>query len=374
MSEPVTSRPEPPFLRAGPTATSMALWTLGALTVLAALYAGRYEPRFLLKYLAALALGAGLGMAYTWLREGRFRGRPYGAMLSAGLLVVSVPPNLPVWPLFLALIVAIVLVRMSTGEGALPFNGVLVGRLFLMLAFNAEIVDWPTSSQAVDALSTATPLDLFHTEKGFHAVGALALGQVSGTWGDLYQMVPGSPGEGCAPLILLLGALLVWKGVLDWRCGTAFVLTFLVACGVANLPVARDLAAAGQGDSALLALGRILWLNLCGGALLFAAVFIAGDPSSTPLSKGGRWLAGAVAGITNALLRAYTVYPEGIVFAFLAVNLLSPTLDRGCFWWRGRALQRRRRRFEELLRRLTGQGLAVALRRSPKVSGGRIPK
>ncbi len=349
MSEPVTPRPEPPFLRAGPTATAMALWTLAALTLLAAVYAGRYQPRFLLKYLAVLALGAGLGVAYTWLREGRLRWRAYGAMLSAGLLVLSVPPNLPVWPLLFALIVAIVLVRMSAGEGALPFNGVLVGRLFLMLAFNAEIVDWPVCGQAVDALSTATPLDLFHTERGFHAIGALALGQVSGTWGDMYQMVPGSPGEGCAPLILLLGVFLIWRGVLDWRCGTAFVLTFLVACGMANLPAARDLATAGQGGTALLALGRILWLNLFGGALLFAAVFIAGDPSSTPVSKGGRWLAGAVAGVTNALVRTYTVYPEGIVFAFLAVNLLSPTLDRFCFWWRGRALRRHRQRVAALL-------------------------
>lgn len=349
MPEAATSRPEPPFLCAGPAATTMALWTLGSLSVLAGLYAVRYEPRFLVKYLAVLAVGAGLGVAYTWLRDGRFRLSACGSMLTAGLLVVSLPPNLPAWPLFLGLVVAIVLVRMSAGEGRLPFNGVLVGRLFLMLAFNAEIVDWPLRGEVVDALSTATPLDLFHTEKGLHALGALALGQVNGTWGDLYQMVPGSPGEVCGPVILLLGVILVWRGVLDWRCGTGFVLTFLVVCGAVNLPVARDLAASAAGGSMLLVLGRILLLNLFGGALLFAAVFIAGDPSSTPVSKGGRWLAGAIAGIVNAVVRAYTVYPEGIVFAFLTVNLLSPTLDRACFWWRGRVLLRQRRRVQERL-------------------------
>jgi Na+-translocating ferredoxin:NAD+ oxidoreductase RnfD subunit len=351
MSEPAISRPEPPFLSAGPAAAQMAIWTLGALTVLAGLYAGRYEPRFFLKYLAVLAVGAGLGIAYTWLREGRFRLRAYSSMLTAGLLVVSLPPNLPAWPLFLSLIVAIVLVRMSAGEGTLPFNGVLVGRLFLMLAFNAAIVDWPVCGQAVDALSTATPLDLFHTEKGLHAIGALALGQVGGTWGDLYQLVPGSPGEAGAPVILLLGALLVWKGVLDWRCGTAFVLSFLVVCAGVNLPVAREIAASGNGSAAPLVLARILLLNLFGGALLFSAVFIAGDPASTPVSKGGRWLAGVIAGIVNALVRAYTVYPEGVVFAFLTVNLLGPALDRGVFWWRGRTLLRQRRRTQELLAR-----------------------
>ena len=349
MSESTASRCEPPFLRTGPAAAPMAIWTLGALTVLAALYAGRYEPRFFLKYLAGLAVGAGLGIAYTWLRDGSFKLSVFGSMLTAGLLVVSLPPNLPAWPLFLALVVAIVLVRMSGGDGRLPFNGVLVGRLFLMLAFNAEIVNWPACGPALDGLSTATPLDLFHTEKGFHAIGALALGSIGGSWGDLYQLVPGSPGEVCAPLILLLGALLVWKGVLDWRCGTAFVLSFLVVCGAVNLPVARELAAAGQSGSALTALGRILLLNLFGGALLFSAVFIAGDPASTPVSKSGRWLAGLIAGVVNALVRSYTVYPEGIVFAFLTVNLLSPTLDRLGFAWRGRTLLRQRRRTQARL-------------------------
>ena len=81
-------------------------------------------------------------------------------------------------------------------------------------------------------------------------------------------------------------------------------------------------------------------------AFLVGEEFIAGDPVSTPVTRGGRWLAGVIAGVVNALVRAYTVYPEGIVFAFLTVNLLSPTLDRLCFRLRGRALQRQRRRVE----------------------------
>ena len=61
------------------------------------------------------------------------------------------------------------------------------------------------------------------------------------------------------------------------------------------------------------------------------AVYIVSDPRSMPGSKLGRLVAGLLAGILNAFIRWHGYLPEGIVPAVLAVNLLSPTLDRIAF-------------------------------------------
>ncbi|OVE81308.1 hypothetical protein BVY04_03520, partial [bacterium M21] len=79
-------------------------------------------------------------------------------------------------------------------------------------------------------------------------------------------------------------------------------------------------------------------------AVLFAAVFIAGDPKSMPTSKSGKLVAGVLAGVINAVIRHYTFYSEAIVYAFLIVNLLSPAIDRIVFSVRGHLLARQQDR------------------------------
>lgn len=101
-------------------------------------------------------------------------------------------------------------------------------------------------------------------------------------------------------------------------------------------------------------LGEPVLFSVVAGAVAFSAVFIAGDPKSSPVSKGGQWAAGCIAGVTNAVIRKYTFYSEGIVFSFLLANLLSPTLDRAAFFLRARILLRRRSAFEERLRAAPG--------------------
>jgi Na+-translocating ferredoxin:NAD+ oxidoreductase RnfD subunit len=142
-------------------------------------------------------------------------------------------------------------------------------------------------------------------------------------WEDWYRMVPGSPGEMFGVVIVILGVVLFLRGVLAWRPGVSFVLSFLAASAV---------------------LGQPLLFSLFSGSVLFAAVFIAGDPGSLPAGRGGQWAAGCVAGAVNALVRSFTFYSEGIVFAFLAANLLTPTFDRIAFTLRGRHLRRLQQR------------------------------
>ena len=316
---------EPPFVSVAVGVPRRVTYTLASLTALAALFAAVHDPGYLLKFIGVVLAGLAIDCAYRLLSTGRPGIGNGSSAVTAALLVLSVPATMPVVPVLYGLGVALVLVRLSESEKAIHLNAMLVGRLFLMLAYNEEIVAWSRRGLDLDAVSTATPLELYHGEEVVHDLLKLLSGRIDGAWGGMYELVPGSPGEVFGPVILALGALLVWRRAGHWRVGAAFLAAFALAS---------------------LAIGEAVVFSVLSGSVLFAAVFIAGDPKSTPVSRGGRYAAGVVAGVANALIRRYTYYAEGIVFAFLLANVLSPTLDRIAFACRSRILVRRRKAFE----------------------------
>jgi electron transport complex protein RnfD len=68
--------------------------------------------------------------------------------------------------------------------------------------------------------------------------------------------------------------------------------------------------------------------HLLGGALLFGAFFIATDPVTSPLTPKGKWIFGAGIGALVMVLRLFSGYPEGIMFAVLLMNALTPLINR----------------------------------------------
>jgi electron transport complex protein RnfD len=310
-----------PYYRVGKSSFPMALFTLGGLALLAVIYSALYDHVFMLRWCGYVAFGLLLEATYMLLATGRFRLRSAGSALTAAILVMSIPAQMPVKPILFALILGIVLARMPVATDALHFNPALIGRLFLMLAYGEAVVEWNLPGMDVDSVTTATPIELFHTEGFTYALRALLMGRISGDWEGFYEMVPGGPGEAFTPLILIIGVVLYWQGIMPWRTGAAFVAAFGTACA---------------------AMGEPVLFNIFSGSVIFAAVFIAGDPKTTPTSKGGQLVGGAIAGVINALVRTHTYYSEGIVFSFLALNLLSPLLDRTAFLVRSRLLVHRR--------------------------------
>jgi electron transport complex protein RnfD len=320
-----------PFYRVGRRTMPMVLCTLGGLAILAVLYGIFYDPQYIIRWCGYVLAGLVLEALYMLLATGCFRLRSGSSALTAAILVMSIPASMPVKPIMFALILAIGLARMPVAPDALHLNPALVGRLFLMLAYAEEIVNWRLPRIDVDAVTTATPIELFHTEAFTYELRELLLGRIGGDWEGFYEMVPGAPGEVFTPVILVIGLVLYWRGIVAWRTGVAFVVAFAVGCAALREPV---------------------WFNVFSGAVIFSAVFIAGDPKATPVSRGGQLAAGVIAGLLNAMIRKYTYYSEGIVFSFLLVCLLSPTLDRIAFWLRSQVLLKRRR---------LAQGLSASL-------------
>lgn len=312
-----------PFLRRRSDSRGMMLAMLACLAVTAAHFAWRYDPQFLLRFAGYLAIGAAIDFLYGLLRDGRPGCPRASTLVTVALLVLSVPARMPWWQVGSGILVAVFFGKRIVDPKALRVNPMLLGRLFMMIVFANSIQVWLAPDAEIDALSSATPLGLYAEEGVTWSPLKLWLGEIRGDWEGTYAVLPGSPGEVLPLLALFCGLVLYLAGVLDWRPGVMFVLGFAVACLLLDMPLVHHMSA---------------------GAILFTAVYIVSDPRSMPGSKSGRLLAGLLAGVLNAAIRRHGYLPEGVVPAVLAVNLLSPALDRLAFAVRGWWLQRRQKR------------------------------
>ena len=72
---------------------------------------------------------------------------------------------------------------------------------------------------------------------------------------------------------------------------------------------------------------KIWAYQLFSGGAFFAAVYMITDPVTSPTSKYGRVLYGAIAGSLTVLIRISGAYPEGAAFSILIANALAPCID-----------------------------------------------
>jgi Na+-translocating ferredoxin:NAD+ oxidoreductase subunit D len=307
-----------PFIRTGTRSTAMAAWVMLALMVPSTIYSILYRSPFIFHLIGYALLGMLAETLYTLVIKRQRRLICTGSALTAALIAASVPTSMPFLPMLFAILIAVWVVKLPVVGLPLRFNAAMAGRLFLMLAYPGHVVNWGTPS--ADVISTATPQELYRCEGFALEWPQLLFGRIEGIWEDLFLLVPGSPGETFPLVILLLGALLCWKGISSWRTPVAFLLSFCITTALC-------------GNSPL--------FNLLSAATVFSAVFIVSDPVSTPMSKGGQIACGLIIGISNALIRHFTFYTEAIVYAVLLGNLCAPLLDRIAFEARGWQLKRR---------------------------------
>jgi electron transport complex protein RnfD len=245
------------------------------------------------------------------------------AILTGLLLGLTLPAGLPLWMAFLGGVVAIGLGKTVWGGlGNNLFNPALLGRAFLlgnfpiaMTTWPAPIGDagifsvypstftWPFMQVATDSVSGATPLNLMKFQHQFTDVGSLFIGNVSGSYG-----------ETSALLLLVIGGVLILRRSIDWRIpaallGSVFVLSlifFMVDSRLYPNP----------------------FFMLFSGGLMFAAVFMATDPVTSPLTPKGAWIFGIGMGAITVLIRLFGGLPEGVMYAVLLMNATVPLIDK----------------------------------------------
>lgn len=226
------------------------------------------------------------------------------AVLTGLLLALNLPSNIPVWIVFIGSVVAIGIGKMSFGGlGCNIWNPALVGRVFLLISFPAQMTSWPVPLENqwryLDATTGATTL------------GMLKLGEISpdsvDLWHNALGLTAGSLGEVSALALLLGFAWLLVTRVITW-----------------HIPVAIFASVA----LFALAVGDNIGVQLLSGGLMLGAIFMATDYVTSPMSRKGMIVYGVMIGVITVVIRKWGAYPEGVSFAILLMNSFVPLIDR----------------------------------------------
>ena len=217
------------------------------------------------------------------------------AVVTGLLLAFNLPASIPLWQAAFGSVVAIVVVKQIFGGIGQNFaNPALTARIVMMTAFSGSMTAWVFP----DASSTATPLALF--AKGeLDSLPSLL---------DMFLGVRGGClGETCTLALLLGGIYLLVKRVISWHLPIAFL-----------------------GTVALMSLvcGQQPLYQLMSGGLMIGAIFMATDYSTSPATKWGKIIAGVFCGLITVMIRFWGNFPEGVSFAILLMNILTPYIEK----------------------------------------------
>jgi electron transport complex protein RnfD len=234
------------------------------------------------------------------------------AVVTGVLLAFNVPSNIPLWIVVIGAAVAIGVAKMTFGGlGRNPFNPALVGRVFLLIAYPVQMTSFPqpTSNQFVDAFSGATPLAAVKTN--LVEVGDInLLNMLSG-------MMPGSLGE-IASLALILGGLyMLWRKVITWHIPVAVL---------GSMALFAVVVAFMKGGGSLFY--ELPAFHLMAGGALLGAIFMATDYVTSPMTHKGMLIYGVGIGVITMIIRLWGAYPEGMSFAILLMNAVTPLINK----------------------------------------------
>ena len=68
--------------------------------------------------------------------------------------------------------------------------------------------------------------------------------------------------------------------------------------------------------------------HVCAGGVMFGAFFCATDYVTSPIMSKGRLVYGILCGLITMVIRIWCNYPEGVSFAILFMNMMTPLIDK----------------------------------------------
>ena len=224
------------------------------------------------------------------------------ALVTGMLFALTLPSTVPYWIAAVGAALAIIVAKlMCGGLGQNIFNPALFARAFMLVLFPAALTRYPAIG--VDAVSSSTPL---------HHMVMPALPEESVL--DMFLgNCPGSIGELSALALIAGGIYLVARKVISARIPVAYLATVAVITFVFHKT--ED------------ALSWMLYSLFSGGVML-GAIFMATDYVTSPVTKRGQILYGIGCGVLTVLFRYYGLFPEGVTYAILLMNLCVWVIDR----------------------------------------------
>ena len=258
--------------------------------------------RALLVALISVAAAVATEVLYSAVCKKRNTAIDGSAMVTGLLFAMTLPVNVPLWLVTLGSAFAILAVKLLCGGlGQNIFNPALLARAFVMLLFPAALTRY--TAIGVDAVASATPL---------HHMVMPALPEESIL--DMFLgNCPGSIGELSALALLAGGVYLVARKVITARIPVAYIGTVAIITLVFS-----------KTDHAL------SWMlyQLFSGGLMLGAIFMATDYVTSPVTKLGHYIYGIGCGVLTVVFRYFGLFPEGVTYAILLMNLCVWTIDR----------------------------------------------
>lgn len=220
------------------------------------------------------------------------------AAVTGVILSLNLPANLPFWMACVGSFIAIVLVKQLFGGMGQNFaNPAITARVALFIGFATAMTNFPlpAAQQTADAITGATPLALFAKGLEVPSNGAMFFGTIGG-----------SMGETSALALLIGGAYLLFKKVIEPTIPACFIGTVAVmALLTGNDPI----------------------FHVCAGGVMLGAIFMATDYVTSPITTKGKVIFGVGCGLLTMIIRLFASYPEGVSFAILIMNILTPHID-----------------------------------------------
>lgn len=229
----------------------------------------------------------------------------FSAVVTGVILACNLPAALPFWMALVGCFLAIVVIKgLFGGIGCNFANPAATARIFMLISFATPMTTW-IAPRGVDATATATPLALLA-----NGGEALATATPAQTLPSLMQMFlgqrGGSLGETCALALIIGGVYLIAKGIIDWKTPVAVIGSVFVFA---------------------LLFGQDPFYAILSGGVMIGAFFMATDYSTSPVTDKGKVIFAVGIGFITMVIRCFCSYPEGISFAILLMNIITPHID-----------------------------------------------
>ena len=234
-----------------------------------------------------------------------------------GMLLAFVSPVLtPHWMILVGDFFAIVVVKQLFGGIGKNFvNPALAGRAFLLGSYAGVMTTWaapgvkvPIIGSTVDVVTAATPLAYMKTGdmeglRATYSLTSMFTGNIGGSLGELSVV-----------MLLIGGAYLLWRKVINWQIPVAYIAT------VAVLTFLFPKAGASN----------VEWMlySISGGGLMLGAFFMATDYATSPVTKKGQLIFGIGCGLFTVFIRYFGSYNEGVCYSIMVMNLCVALIDK----------------------------------------------
>lgn len=224
------------------------------------------------------------------------------AVVTGVLVAFNVPVTFPVWMLVIGDFVAIVVAKqMFGGIGQNFANPAILARIVLLVSFPAQMTSWVAPGfndilVPADVVTTATPLAQIAEGSTLPPLLDMFLGSRAGSLGET------------AILALVVGGLyLIIRRIINPITPIAYIGTvFLFTWALGLDPVYQILA----------------------GGVMLGAFFMLTDYSTSPSTTLGKLIFAVGCGVLTVVIRVFGSYPEGVSFAILLMNILTPYIDK----------------------------------------------